>query len=79
MFGMEEQPQQARLAQYDYELEKELNDPVLNKEMLDRTDNAIQQLKTLLRTGLEQEDYERFSHLLQGFIALKKVITNGKK
>lgn len=78
MYGMEEQAKKkttTKASSYTYEIEKELQDPQLKREIVGRCDGRINNLKLNLRSGVDSDSYEKANLLLQGYIALKRVIT----
>ena len=75
MFGMKEQKQKTKTTPHVYELEKELRSPKFRQEIVERCDRHTHRLKTELRKGVDKSIYDTLSFLLQGYIALKKVIT----
>lgn len=76
MFGMEDKKKAAR---YIYEIEKELQDPKLRKVIVERCDLRINTLKSELREGADSSIYQQLNLLLQGYMALKKVLNKSIK
>jgi len=76
MFGLESQKKKKpRGEEFVFELEKELKNPVKHKEIRDRLEKRVQKIKEILRSGDDQEEFERFGVLLHGYSALIKVMT----
>lgn len=80
MFGMEEQSsnKSKQVANFNYELENEIKDPKKKKELEDRVSDTSRKLKAALQVGLEDDDYNNCTCMLQGYIALQKIIGNIK-
>lgn len=72
MFGLKKE-QKPQL--FEFDLEKELKDDKIQKELMQRTEKQIQEIKTALRKGADQEDFERLGLMLQGYSALLKILT----
>jgi hypothetical protein len=75
MFGLESQKKKKPVEEFIFELEKELKDPQKYKDLRKRVEERIQKIKEALRTGEEQEEFDRFGLLLHGYNALLKVMT----
>lgn len=75
MFGMEGQTHKTSVASYTYEIEKELHNAKSRAAILEKCESRLAELKKVAQSGAEKEAYTQFSLLLQGYIALKKVIT----
>lgn len=72
MFGLEKKDKPL----FEFDLEKELkSDPGKVKELLKKVDETIQEIKSTLRQGTENEDFEKFGKLLHGYAALQRVLT----
>lgn len=72
MFGIETKKKNSDAEKY--ELEKQLADHQRRREIQEKSDMRIQTLKNTLRQGVQGTTYESFSLLLQGYVALKRVI-----
>ena len=81
MFGLEKQKKNKKDEEFIFELEKELKNPQKQKEVQAHIEASIQSIKETLRSGENQEDFDRFGVLLHGYNALIKVISrfNAKK
>lgn len=73
MFGLEDKKKKPD-EKFFFELEKELKDPKRYKELHQHIEERVQKLKDFLRNGDNQEGFERFVLLLQGYQALLKVM-----
>ncbi|MGL5263095.1 MAG: DUF5398 family protein [Candidatus Rhabdochlamydia sp.] len=72
MFGLEKKDKPL----FEFDLEKELkSEPGKAKELLKKTDAALQDIKSMLRKGAESEDFENYGKLLHGYAALQRVLT----
>lgn len=73
MFGMENKKKRAL---FEFDLEQELKKDSQKKEtLLKHVESQIQQIKTSLRSGTQNETYDQLGVLLHGYAALQKVIT----
>lgn len=57
-----------------FDLEKDLAHATKRKEVQQRIQGRMLQIKGLLRSGMSQEEFNTFGHLLQGYAALLKVV-----
>lgn len=57
-----------------FDLEKDLAHASKRKEVQQRIQGRMLQIKGLLRAGMSQEEFNEFGHLLQGYAALLKVV-----
>lgn len=72
MFGLEKKEH----ALFEFDLEKDLKKhPAKAKELLQKVEGRIQEIKTSLRQGAGSEDFDKLGILLHGFAALQKVLT----
>jgi len=72
MFGMEEKEKRERFA---FDLEKRIKkEPEHGKEILEKAEKRIQEIKKLLREGAKEKDFDRLGILLHGYAALQKVL-----
>lgn len=74
MFGLEGQKKKKPTEEFVFELEKELKDPQKYRELHQRVDKRLQKIKEALRSGEDQEEFDRFGLLLHGYNALIKVM-----
>jgi hypothetical protein len=81
MFGLEKQKRKKQPDEFVFELEKEVKNPQKQKELKEKIELRIQKIKEFLRSGENQDDFDRFGVLLHGYNALLKVIARltGKK
>jgi Family of unknown function (DUF5398) len=75
MFGLEGQKKKKSPTEFFFDLENELKDPHKLKEMRSRLEDRIQKIKEIMRTGEDQEEYARFSLLLNGYSSFLKVLS----
>jgi negative regulator of replication initiation len=61
-----------------FELEKELMNFQKHREILKRIEQRIHKIKDLLRTGEYSQEFAKLGALLQGYIALLKVMSRFK-
>jgi hypothetical protein len=80
MFGLESHEKKKKPEEFVFELEKELKDPKKHQEILQRVETRIQKIKEALRTGSggDQEEFDRFGLLLQGYQSLLKIMARSK-
>jgi spermidine/putrescine-binding protein len=75
MFGLEKQPNE----KFAFDLEKEIKDkPNHGKEILDKVEKRIHEIKKLLREGANEKDFDKLGILLHGYAALQKVLRKVK-
>ncbi len=71
MFGMEKENKE----KFAFDLEKEIKEkPHRGKEILEKAEKRIHEIKKLLREGQNEKDFDRLGILLHGYTALQKVI-----
>ena len=75
MFGLEDQKKKKKSAEFVFELEKELNDRKKYKEIQDRIEKRIQEIKAMLREGENKKEFEKFGLILHGYTSLQKVMS----
>ena len=72
MFGLEKKGR----ALFEFDLEKELKaDLTKCKELLKTTETKIVEIKSSLRQGSASEEFDQKGILLNGFVALQRVLT----
>lgn len=74
MFGLEDQKKKKKSDEFIFEFEKEAIDLNKKKDLTDRLSTRVEKLKEILRGGENQENFEQFAVLLQGYLALVKVM-----
>lgn len=73
MFGLEDKKgRDEKVALFD--LEVELKSPKKRKEVLTKIEERITQIKSLLRSGQDKEEFDEIGVILQGYTALLKVV-----
>jgi DNA-binding transcriptional regulator GbsR (MarR family) len=75
MFGLESQKKKKPNEEFVFELEKELRDPAKHREIRQRVEERLQKIKEILRSGDDQEEFDRFGVLLHGYNSLLKVMS----
>lgn len=75
MFGLEGQKKKKASDEFVFELEKELKDPVKFKEIREKIERRLQTIKENLRSGEDQEEFDRFGLLLHGYHSIIKIIS----
>lgn len=73
MFGLEDKKRRDDKAAL-FDLEVDLKTPKKRKETVTKIEGRIAQLKTILRSGQNKEDFDEVGILLQGYAALLKVV-----
>ena len=63
MFGLEGQQKKKKTEEFVFELEKELKDPKKFQEIKVKVEKRIQKIKDSLRSGDDQEEFDRFGLL----------------
>lgn len=75
MFGLESQKKKKPVEEFVFELEAELKNSKKNKELRQKVEERIQKIKETLRSGENQEEFDRFGLLLHGYTSLLKVMS----
>lgn len=73
MFGLEGEKKKGE--EFVFELEKELKDPKKHKELKEKVEKRIQDIKKILRDGENKKEFERFGLILHGYTSLLKVMS----
>jgi hypothetical protein len=73
MFGIEEKIVKPKI--FTYEIEKDLQDSGKRKALVENCESRFNELKKIVHNGAEKSSFEAMNLLLQGYTALKKVIT----
>lgn len=72
MFGLEEKDKKEKLF---FDLEKRLKkEPKHGKELLEKAEKKILEIKKLLREGSNEKDFDHLGTLLHGYASLQKVL-----
>ncbi|MFZ0564613.1 MAG: DUF5398 family protein [Chlamydiales bacterium] len=75
MFGMgKRQKKGEKPADYAFDLENDLKDPVKLRSQKEQIEERVRQLKTMLRKGEDQQTFDLTQTLLHGYLAAQKVI-----
>jgi hypothetical protein len=74
MFGLEKQKKKKTTDEFVFDLEKDLKDSKKRKELHDKVENRIQEIKEILRSGENKDEFDKFGVLLHGYTSLLKVI-----
>lgn len=74
MFGLENQKKKKNIEEFVFELEKELKDSKIHKEIKKKVEDRIQAIKEQLRSGENKEDFDKFGTILHGYTSLLKVM-----
>ncbi len=74
MFGLGKEKDKKNSPMEQFDLEKDLSSAVQRKEVQQRTQARMLQIKGLLRAGLSKEEFNDFGYLLHGYAALLKVV-----
>jgi len=77
MFGLEDQKKKKKADVFVFELEKELKDPQKYHELKEKVEERIQRIKTLLKSGENQSEFDHSGVLLHGYTSLLKVMARG--
>lgn len=81
MFGLESQKKKKPIEEFVFDLEKMLVNPEEHKKLREKIESRIQEVKKYLRSGENQEEFDRLGMLLHGYTSLLKVMSrfNPKK
>ena len=72
MFGLE--GDKKKDAEFVFDLEQEAKDLGRYRELIETIEKRSQEIKEILRKGVEKEDYNTFGVLLHGYAALLRVL-----
>ena len=70
MYGLEKKAIKEEL----YDLEKEWKNGSTASKWRTRIDSRIEEVKDLIRKGSNPQEFHALEHLLQGYMALKKIM-----
>ena len=59
--------------QFDLELEMK-DDPAMGKKLLEKASHRMQEIKSALREGVNEKDFDNLGVLLHGYTALQKIL-----
>jgi len=74
MFGLENQKKKKQVDEFIFDLEKDLKIGKKHKEIKQKVEDRIQQIKEVLRSGENKDEFDKFGALLHGYTSLLKVI-----
>lgn len=74
MFGLEEQKKKKKVEDFVFDLEKELKNGKKRQTKQEYIEKRIQELKNILRTGEEKDQFDSLGLLLHGYTSALKVI-----
>lgn len=77
MFGLEDQKKKKKSdsKDFEYDLERELNQLKLHKELKVKIEGRIQKLKSILRAGEDKGNFDQIGTVLHGYTSLLKVMS----
>ena len=75
MFGFEKKK---KPIMFEFDLEKELKDDTRQKELMQKTETRIHDIKNSLRQGSDPESFGQLGTLLHGYSALLKILSDTK-
>ena len=75
MFGLEDQKKKKTVKAFVFDLEKDLKDKRKFKELRKTIEDRIQDIKKILRSGENSEEFDQFGVLLHGYTSFLKVIS----
>lgn len=73
MFGLEDQSKKKKSQKPEYDLEKDLQDPKFFEETTQHIRGRMQELKNILRSGENEDEFHKLGTLLHGYVSLIKV------
>lgn len=73
MFGLEDQKKK-KTEPFVFDLEKDLKDAKKYRELKQKVEERIQQIKTTLKSGESKEEFDKLGMLLHGYTSLLKVM-----
>ena len=75
MFGLENQKKKKKSEPFIFDLEKELMNAKMHKEIKERMESRIQNIKETLRVGENKDEFDQMGVLLHGYTSLLKVFS----
>lgn len=73
MFGLESQKKK-KPETFVFDLEKDLKDTKQNRALKEKIEKRIQEIKNVLKSGENKEEFDMFGVLLHGYTSLLKVM-----
>jgi len=73
MFGMES-GKKKKMTEFTFDLEADLKDPGKLRAIKEQVEARIAQLKSILRSGGDQKEFDQVQALLHGYLAVQKVM-----
>ena len=74
MFGLENQKKKKKIEEFVFDLEQDLKVEKKHKELKKKIEDRIQGIKEVLRSGENEEEFNKFGTLLHGYTSLLKVM-----
>lgn len=76
MFGMDKKfkKKKGAIEEWEFDLEKQLENPTELRKLKTHIENRIQQLKNLLRQGEDKQTFDSAQTMLHGYLAVQKVL-----
>lgn len=78
MFGLGGASEKKKKEELFFDLEMELKDPVKMKAMVKKIEERIQKIKGFMRSGGDQEAFNRYNILLQAYNGVLKILSRIK-
>lgn len=79
MFGLEGEKSAKKAEEFTFDIENDIKDPSKQKVYLEKIQERMRNLKTVLKSGVEKEDLNSIGALLHGYSSLFKVFTRKPK
>lgn len=77
MFGLESHKKK-KADEFIFDLERDLKTPGERASIKKKIDERIQQVKSILRSGENKEEFDQFGQLLHGYTSLLRVMSRVK-
>lgn len=74
MFGLENQKKKKQAEDFVFDLEKDFKNSKKHNELKKKVEDRIQEIKEILRSGENKEEFDKFGALLHGYTSLLKVM-----
>lgn len=74
MFGLENQKKKKKIEEFVFDLEQDLKVEKKHKELKQKVEDRVQEIKEVLRSGENKEEFDKFGTLLHGYTSLLKVM-----